>query len=265
MNITTMVDAVRKKNPLVHNITNQVVTNFTANGLYALGASPVMANATEEAADMAKNADALLLNIGTLTSQQVDAMISAGKAANEKGIPVVFDPVGVGATPYRNQVAARIVDQVQLAMIRGNAGEISQLAGLEAEVRGVDTIGTFDPNEIASHATRVLHVPVMVTGKQDVITDGKQRFEIANGTPFMTKVTGTGCLLGAVVASFLAIEQDYVKAATAATVFYDVAAELAVQKANGPGSFQMAFLDALANTTSNDVSERANISHHIIK
>ncbi|CQR48340.1 Hydroxyethylthiazole kinase [Paraliobacillus sp. PM-2] len=264
MSLTTMINAVRKKNPLVHNITNQVVINFTANGLYALGASPVMANAIEEAADMARNADALLLNIGTLTSDQVDAMIEAGRAANDKGIPVIFDPVGVGATPYRNQAASRILNEVKVTMIRGNAGEVSQLAGLEAQVRGVDSSGSFDNQSIARHAQQILGIPVLVTGEKDVITDGKSLFEVSNGTPMLTKVTGTGCLLGAVVAAFLATGEDKVKTATAAVMFYNVAAEKAAQNAEGPGSFQIAFLDALASTTSVDVSADARITHHIV-
>ncbi|WP_256860406.1 hydroxyethylthiazole kinase [Paraliobacillus ryukyuensis] len=266
MNIPMMIDAVRSKNPLIHNITNQVVVNFTANGLYALGASPVMANAVEETADMARNADALLLNIGTLTSDQVEAMIEAGKVANEKGIPVVFDPVGVGATPYRNQVAAKILEEVNVSIVRGNAGEVSQLAGLEAEVRGVDASGTTEGKAIARHAVEALGVPVLVTGKTDVITDGKQLFEASNGSSLLTKVTGTGCLLGSVVAAFLASHPDeaVVKAATAAVTFYNVAAEQATAHANGPGSFQMAFLDALTETTNRTVSANANTKHHIL-
>ncbi len=264
MSLTTLINDVRRKNPLVHNITNQVVINFTANGLYALGASPVMANAIEEAGDMAGNADALLLNIGTLTSDQVDAMIEAGKAANAKGIPVVFDPVGVGATPFRNQVASQILNEVKITLVRGNAGEISQLAGLEAQVRGVDSSGSFDNKSIARQAEQTLGIPVLVTGEKDVITDGKALFEVSNGTQLLTKVTGTGCLLGAVIAAFLATGEDIVKSATAAVVYYNVAAEKAAQQAKGPGSFQLAFLDALASTTSEDVSRHAKIKHHIL-
>ncbi|MFB1050298.1 hydroxyethylthiazole kinase [Paraliobacillus sp. JSM ZJ581] len=264
MSLTTLINAVRQKNPLVHNITNEVVVNFTANGLYAIGASPVMANAMEEAADMAKNADALLLNIGTLTGDQADVMIEAGKAANEKGIPVVLDPVGVGATPYRNQVASRILNEVKLTMIRGNAGEVSQLVGLEAQVRGVDSSGSFDNISIARHAEQELGIPVLVTGEKDVITDGKDLFEVSNGAPLLTKVTGTGCLLGSVVAAFLATGENHVKAAAAAVVFYNVAAEKAAKNVNHPGSFQIAFLDALASTTSEDVSTHAKITHRIL-
>lgn len=260
-NITRMIELVREKEPLVHNITNEVVVNYTANGLYAIGASPVMASAIEEVADMAKNVDGLLLNLGTLTSNQAEAMIVAGKAANEKGIPVVLDPVAVGATPLRIAVASRILDEVKISLIRGNAGEISNLAGIEAEVRGVDTVGTLDNRKVAIHAAKFLGVPVMVTGKEDVITDGKEVYTISNGTPLLTKVTGTGCLLGAVIVAFLATGEDTVQAATAAVAYYGVAAEQAAKHATAPGSFQIAFLDALFETNGQDVSEKIKIQH----
>lgn len=260
-NITEMIELVRKNQPLVHNITNEVVVNYTANGLYAIGASPVMASAIEEVGDMARNADALLLNIGTLTSNQAEAMIVAGKAANEKGIPVVLDPVAVGATQLRSQVATRILSEVTISLIRGNAGEVSNLAGLKAEVKGVDAVGTLDNQKVAKHAVKQLGVPVMVTGEQDVITDGNDMYIISNGTPLLTKVTGTGCLLGAVAAAFLATGEKTVQAATAAVAFYGVAAERAALKATAPGSFQIAFLDALSETNAQDVSYKINIQH----
>ncbi|WP_157967905.1 hydroxyethylthiazole kinase [Paraliobacillus sp. X-1268] len=259
--ITRMIELVREKEPLVHNITNEVVVNFTANGLYAIGASPVMASAIEEVGEMAKNADGLLLNIGTLTSNQAEAMIVAGKAANEKGIPVVLDPVAVGATSLRSEVASRILEEVKISLIRGNAGEISNLSGAKAEVRGVDSVGTLDNRSVAIHAAKQLGVPVMVTGVKDVITDGKELYTISNGTQLLTKVTGTGCLLGAVIAAFLTTGEKPLLAATAAVAFYDVAAERARQNASAPGSFQIAFLDALFETNAQHVSEKINITH----
>lgn len=253
---------MRVKQPLIHNITNQVVINFTANGLYALGAAPVMANAVEEAADMASNADGLLLNIGTLTTQQVDAMILAGKAANKKGIPVVFDPVGVGATPFRTAAAKKILDNVEVTIIRGNAGEIGFLAGLDSKMKGVDAVSSVDNKQLALQAVQVLGIPVIVTGKQDIITDGSDCYSVENGDPLLTKVTGAGCLLSSVVTAFLASGYNTLESATSAVGFYGIAAEVAAQHTSAPGSFQMAFLDALYQLNEEVVTETIRIEKH---
>ncbi|WP_138418874.1 hydroxyethylthiazole kinase [Aquibacillus sediminis] len=263
--LTLLIDKVREKQPLVHNITNQVVINFTANGLYALGAAPVMANAVEEAAEMARNADALSINIGTLTASQVEAMILAGQAANDKGIPVVLDPVGVGATPFRTEVAEKIIKHVNISLIRGNAGEISQLAGIDSHVRGVDGAEmAISHQQIARQAVRQLGVPVVVTGKQDVITDGETCYQVDNGDTLLTRVTGTGCLLSSVIAAFLATDERVVEAATSAVGFYNVAAEVAATHTSAPGSFQVAFLDALYQLKSDIVEETIKLDYSIL-
>jgi len=255
-----LLTSVRRHRPLVHNITNVVVTNFTANGLYALGASPVMAYAHEEVADMAKIAGALVLNMGTLTADQVEAMIIAGKSANEHGVPVIFDPVGAGATPYRTQVAQRICQEVDLAIIRGNVSEIANCIGEGWEIKGVDAgnVGG-DVEELARRAAKQLNTVVAITGKVDVITDGNSLYTVSNGDEMLTLVTGTGCLLSSVLGAYAAVEKDYVAAATAGIVMYGVAAELAREKANQPGSFQIAFLDSLYEISPQLVEERARI------
>ena len=257
--IISLIDKVREEKPLIHNITNQVVINFTANGLLALGASPVMANAKEEAADMAGVADALVLNIGTLTSPQVEAMLAAGKAANQKGIPVVFDPVGAGATPWRNEVAARILDQVDISVIRGNAGEIASLAGTDAAMKGVDSVFRGSNEEIVAKTIKQLGVPVIVTGKEDIIASASKTYTGQNGDPVLTRVTGAGCLLSSVVAAFLTVEEDVVDAAAAAVSFYGIAAETAAETAAGPGSFQPAFLDALFHLKPEQIREKIRL------
>ncbi|WP_245831009.1 hydroxyethylthiazole kinase [Sediminibacillus massiliensis] len=261
--ITNLLIKLREEKPLIHNITNNVVINFTANGLLALGASPVMANAGEEAADMAGVADALILNIGTLTSPQVEAMILAGKAANQKGIPVVFDPVGVGATPYRNQSAKRILDEVEVSIIRGNAGEIAFLAGVDTQMKGVDSAFAGNNRAIAIKAADNLGIPVIVTGAEDIITDGVKGFTVSNGNPLLTKVTGAGCLLSSVVGAFLAVGEDSLEAAAAAVSAYGVAAEIAVADGNGPGTFQPAFLDSLYLITEKILEKKATINEWI--
>ncbi|MEY8349874.1 hydroxyethylthiazole kinase [Bacillus cereus] len=260
--IAKVVEKVRESNPLVHNITNVVVTNFTANGLLALGASPVMAYAKEEVAEMASIAGALVLNMGTLRPEEVEAMLIAGKSANTHHVPVLFDPVGAGATSYRTEVARHIPSEVKLAMIRGNAAEIANVINEKWEIKGVDAgAGNGDVVGIAKQAADELDTVAVITGKEDVVTDGERTVIIRNGHPILTKVTGTGCLLTSVMGAFAAVEKDYVKAAVAALTFYGVAAEIAASKTveQGPGSFQIEFLNQLANTTANDIAQYGNI------
>ncbi|QWU43388.1 hydroxyethylthiazole kinase [Bacillus sp. NP247] len=260
--ISKVADLVRESNPLVHNITNVVVTNFTANGLLALGASPVMAYAKEEVAEMASIAGALVLNMGTLRSEEVEAMLLAGKSANTNGVPVLFDPVGAGATSYRTEVARHIPAEIDLAVIRGNAAEIANVINEKWEIKGVDA-GTGNGNvvNIAKQAADELNTVAVITGEEDVVTDGERTILIRNGHPILTKVTGTGCLLTSVIGAFVAVEKDYVKATVAALIFYGVAAEIAASKTvkNGPGSFQIEFLNQLANTTSDDIKKYGKI------
>ncbi|MFX3623568.1 MAG: hydroxyethylthiazole kinase [Ectobacillus sp.] len=260
--IANTLKQVRGQNPLVHNITNVVVTNFTANGLLALGASPVMAYAKEEVAEMAGIAGALVLNIGTLKREDIEAMIIAGKAANERRVPVVFDPVGAGATSYRTETARRILQEVHVALIRGNAAEIANVIGQAWAIKGVDAgEGAGNVVELAQTAARTLNVAVAITGKEDVVTDGSTTYAVSNGHPLLTKVTGTGCLLTSVIGAFAAVEQDILKAAASALVSYGVAAEIAaVRKGEeGPGSFQMEFLNQLAKVGGEEICSRGAI------
>ncbi|WP_413378715.1 hydroxyethylthiazole kinase [Alkalihalobacillus sp. 1P02AB] len=252
------LEKIRQENPLIHSMTNVVVTNFTANGLLALGASPVMAYAKEEVADMAKIAGALLLNIGTLSDEQVEAMIIAGKSANEAGVPVVLDPVGAGATALRTESAKRILEEVNVTVLRGNAGEISSLVGIEGQVKGVDGAVEGEYTEIASEAARLFKCFTVVTGQVDIVSDGHENYSVANGHPWLTKVVGTGCLLGAVLASFLAVAKgEEVNALQAGLAYYGIAAEKAFEqtKEQGIGSFQIEFLNQLQSVTDQDVDQ----------
>lgn len=252
---------VREVNPLVHNITNVVVTNFTANGLLALGASPVMAYAAEEVSEMAKIASSLVLNIGTLNPQTVESMILAGKAANESAIPVIFDPVGAGATRYRTETAQRILKEVKVTVVRGNAAEVANVVGEKWEIKGVDA-GRGNQNivELAITAAQKLKTVVVITGKEDVITDGVRTYTVANGHPILTKVTGTGCLLSSVIGAFSAVENNPITASVAALAFYGVAAEKAANRTSekGPGSFQIEFLDQLSQVSAEDIKQYSN-------
>lgn len=253
-----LLDRLRSERPLVHNITNMVVTNFTANGLLALGASPVMAYALEEVADMAKGSGALVLNIGTLTAELVEACIVAGKAANKAGVPVLLDPVGAGATPYRTESALTILREVNVGIVRGNAAEIAHLAGENREIKGVDGGGNEAGGaavELAVRAALKLGTVVAVTGIEDVITDGTAVYVVTGGDELLSRVTGAGCLLTSVMGAFAAVESDRLRAGAAALALYGAAAETAVSAAGGrgPGSFQIAFLDALAGLDSHSV------------
>ncbi|WP_394232360.1 hydroxyethylthiazole kinase [Niallia oryzisoli] len=254
--VHALLKKVRETNPLIHNITNIVVANFSANGLLALGASPVMADAVEEAAEMAKAAAAVVLNMGTLNRETVEAMIAAGKSANECGIPVILDPVGVGATAYRTEAAKKLVKEVKVSIVRGNAAEIANLIGEKWEIKGVDAgIGEGNVYSLCAQAAKRLRTVVVVTGKEDIISDGDLTYIVHNGHPILTKVTGTGCLLSAVVGAFAAVETNYLDAATAALVFYGVAAEIAANKTDeqGPGSFQIEFLNQLSLVSSSEI------------
>ncbi|QHT63638.1 hydroxyethylthiazole kinase [Paenibacillus lycopersici] len=260
------LDLVRARNPLVHNITNWVVTGFTANGLLAMGASPIMAYAHEEVADVAKISGAVLLNMGTLDASVVQSILLAGKSANAHGVPVVFDPVGAGATPYRTEAAQRIVREVKLTALRGNVAEVANVVGESWSIKGVDAgAGEGDVAALAVRAAKKLGCLVVITGKDDVVTDGETTFVVSNGHPILTQVTGTGCLLGSVVGAFLAVAGDAgarLEAAAEALAFYGVAAELAyaATEGRGPGSFQIEFLNQLALVTPDTLKAKAAIA-----
>ncbi len=252
--------AIRETRPLIHNITNLVVMNWTANVILAVGASPVMAHALEEVREMASMAKAVVLNMGTLEADWVEAMITAGKTANELDIPVVFDPVGVGATSYRNQSAARIMAEVDLAVIRGNAAEILSLAGKSAEIKGVDSLvsSDFDSTQFNEIAER-FHTVLAVTGERDYVCNGNTCCEIRGGHRMFQTVTGTGCAASAVCACFTAVEKDYFHAAIQALAFYGIAGKEAAKHASGPGTFQMHLLDRLAGITEADLKSLTGV------
>jgi hydroxyethylthiazole kinase len=251
---------VRERKPLVHQITNYVVMNETANATLALGALPVMAHAREEVAEMVRLAGALVLNIGTLSPHWVEAMLIAGTAANEAGVPVVLDPVGAGATTYRTETARLIVDQVDVAVLRGNAGEIATLVGVEAEVRGVESIAAgADAAAIARAAATTLGVVASVTGPVDHVSDGVRLAAIANGDPLLAAVTGTGCMSSAITGCFLAVAEPF-EAAVAALVAFGVAGEDAARDAKGPGSFHVGLYDALAALNPDSLDGRARVT-----
>jgi hydroxyethylthiazole kinase len=258
----TTLRALRERRPLVHQITNYVVMNETANATLALGALPVMAHAREEIEEMVALAGALVLNIGTLSPHWVEAMIAAGRAAGAAGTPVVLDPVGAGATRYRTETTKQILEEVDVTVLRGNAGEVATLVGVSAEVRGVESIGAGDdPAELARLAARSLGVVASVTGPVDHVSDGERGLAIANGHELLASVTGTGCMSSAITGCFLAVKGDEpLEAAAEALAAFGVAAEAAARDANGPGTFHANLYDALAALDPETLGARARIS-----
>lgn len=244
------ISELRRKAPLIHNITNYVTVNDCANAVLAIGASPIMADDIGEAADIAAVSSALVLNIGTLNRRIVESMLAAGKKANECGVPVVLDPVGAGASALRNQAVQSILKQVRISILRGNSSELSYVAGMQASTKGVDASGSDAGKDAASIAEAVagrFGCIAAVTGAVDAISDGKRLVRVHNGHPMLSRVTGTGCMTSALVGSFAAVCSPFC-AAVAGIASMGVAGELAFEKAgaDGTGSFHAAVLDALS-------------------
>jgi hydroxyethylthiazole kinase len=263
MTVSTGADLrlLREHKPLVHQITNYVVMNETANATLALGALPVMAHAIEEVEEMASVAGALVLNIGTLSQHWIEAMLLAAKAANRAGVPIVLDPVGAGATTLRTETAKRIVGETEMAVVRGNAAEVATLAGRQAEIRGVESLGAADSGaELARQAARELGAVVAVTGPVDHVSDAERVVAVSNGHELLGTVSGTGCMSTAITGCFLAVRPEAPLETTAeALAAFGVAGEDAAQGANGPGTFHAQLYDALYNLDPETIDERVRV------
>lgn len=260
ISIAENLTELRAKSPLVHNITNFVVMNYTANALLAIGASPVMAHAIEEVEDMVAIAGALVINIGTLSPQWVEGMKKAMQAAKKLGKPIILDPVGAGATPYRNSVLSELLNTASPTLIRGNASEILALAGANIRTKGVDsTADSMDSLQAAKILSKQFNCVVSVSGATDVIVSQDQVAYVENGVPLMTRVTGMGCSASAMAGAFCAIQPDAFEAGIAAAAVMGVCGEKAYEKAQLPGSFQIAFLDALAAVTTEELASKGSV------
>ena len=252
--------ALREKKPLIHNITNFVVMNYTANALLAMGASPVMAHAPNEVEDMVSFAGALVLNIGTLTDEWIASMIIAGKKASALGKPIILDPVGSGATALRTNSAKKIIEAAEISVIRGNASEILSLRHEKSRTKGVDSVHAVDEAaETAKGLARELDTTLAITGPVDLVTDGKQVVRISNGHPLMGYVTGTGCTATAAIGAFLSVDADPLSAAATALAYFGLAGEVAGEKASAPGSFMIQMIDALYTITPEKLREGCRI------
>lgn len=253
--------ALRAQKPLIHNITNFVVMNYTANALLAMGASPVMAHAPNEVEEMVGLAGALVLNIGTLTDEWIDSMLTAGKAAAGRGIPVVLDPVGSGATALRTRSARRIISDVRPAVIRGNASEVLSLGDASSKTKGVDALHAVDDAaRTAGALARELNAVLAITGPVDLVTDGSRMARVANGHFLMGCVTGTGCTATAAIGAFMAVDPDPLGAAATALAYFGLAGEVAAQTASAPGSFMIRMLDALYTISPEQLREGCKIA-----
>lgn len=254
------LEAVRQERPLIHNITNYVVMNVTANALLAAGAAPVMAHASEEVEEMVSMAGALVLNIGTLSPPWIDAMLLAGRRANELEIPVILDPVGSGATSFRTETARRILMEIKVAVVRGNASEVISLLDSDSTTKGVESIhGVSEAVDTAVSLARDLMSTVVITGEEDLVTDGDRICRVGNGHPLMGRITGAGCAATALIGAFCAVDSDSVESSATALAFFGLAGEKAARASHGPGSFQAALLDALYELTSVDLQEGSKI------
>jgi hydroxyethylthiazole kinase len=250
----SLLNKVRELKPLVHHITNYVTANDCANITLEIGASPVMADAIGEAADIASIAGALVLNIGTLNENTIPSMIAAGKAANAKGIPVIFDPVGAGASKLRNDTTLMITNEIKLSVLRGNNSEIRFIAGLRSQTKGVDAsendiAGADSTGQMAKDLANKLGCVVVISGAIDIISDGKKIFFIENGHPMLCDQTGTGCMCSSLIGSFCgAVPDDPFTAAITAMLCMGIAGEIAFKKAGklGNGSFRIALHDAIS-------------------
>ncbi len=241
---------VRKNRPLVHHITNYVTVNDCANITICAGGAPIMADAIEEVAEMTGIVGALVLNIGTLNKVQIASMIAAGRKANELKIPVILDPVGAGATRFRTDTARRLLAELEITILKGNAGEIGVLAGADGKVRGVDSAGlTGDPVAVAKEFALSDGLTVVVSGATDIVTDGRRVLLVENGHPMMGGISGTGCMAASVTGACAAESKDPVLAAAAALAALGIAGERAATGARGPYSFKVALFDELAGLT----------------
>lgn len=268
--VVELLNRLKNKKPLIHNITNYVTVNDCANILLAIGASPIMADDLKEAEDITSIASALVINIGTLNERTIESMIASGKKANELNIPVVLDPVGAGASLFRNETTKRILEEIKISVLRGNMSEIKFIAGLESETKGVDASESdlkSDSDEgirVAKSLAKRFNCTVAITGVCDIVSDGEKSVTIENGTKMLSNVTGTGCMTTALVGGYLGAyetKEDLFIAAVSGIVSMGICGEIAEERAGsiGLGSFHMAIIDAVSNLDEEDLLKRSKI------
>lgn len=255
-----LLKRLRRQKPVIHHLTNWVTIYDCANIVKALGASPVMAHAPQEVAEMSAIASALVLNIGTLTTDFVESMKLAAKSANKKGIPVILDVCGCGATQLRNQKSLELLDEVKINIIKGNSSEVARASGAQVMTKGVDALEVKqDLLELAKALACKKDCTVVITGKEDIVTDGKKAYLVKNGSKMLTHVVGTGCMAASVIGTFAAVEKDLALAAASGLCCYGIAAELAAKSSQGPGTFKEKLFDCIFNLDEATVSKMQRI------
>ena len=260
MEIYSILEKIRTQKPLVHHLTNWVTIYDCANIVKVLGASPVMAHAKEESGDMAKLGASLVLNIGTLTPDFIESMKVAAKSANKKGIPVILDVCGAGATPFRDEKSFELLDGVRIDVIKGNASEIARIAGENVQTKGVDSVDVEkDLINLARHLAEKRNATVVITGKEDIVVDKDRQYIVKNGHELMSHVVGTGCMASSVIGTFCAVEKDLAKASAAALSCFGIAGELAAKESKGPGSFKESLYDNIYKLDRNTVEKMQRI------
>ena len=268
--VVELLNRLKNKKPLIHNITNYVTVNDCANILLAIGASPIMADDLKESADITSIASALVINIGTLNERTIESMIASGKKANELNIPVVLDPVGAGASSFRNETTKRILEEIKISVLRGNMSEIKFIAGLESETKGVDAsesdLKSYSDEgiRVAKSLAKRFNCTVAITGVCDIVSDGEKSVTIENGTKMLSNVTGTGCMTTALVGGYLGAcetKEDLFIAAVSGIVSMGICGEIAEERAGniGLGSFHMAIIDAVSNLDEDALLNRSKI------
>ena len=253
-------EALHNKRALVHHITNYQTVNDSANVVLAIGASPIMADEISEVEEMVGICDALVLNIGTANERTIASMLRAGKAANAKGIPVVLDPVGIGATSFRAQSVTKLMESISFSVIRGNMAEIKTLAGLKARSAGVDSLEEeSEGSYIAFDLAQKLDCVIAITGKIDIVADAKSCYTLHNGDILLRSVTGTGCMSTSLIGSFLGASKNPLYSAIAGILTMSISGEIAA-KSKGIGTFHTSLLDAIGNMNLKTIYEKSNIS-----
>ncbi len=265
--VGNLLENIKKKKPLVHSITNYVTATDCANIILAIGGSPTMADFSKEVEAISSIASAVVLNMGIINDDMVEAMIIAGKKANECGIPVIFDPVGAGVAPYRNSVAQRLLKEVKMNIIRGNISEIKFISGISSVTKGVDAsesdmnMTNDDKVSVAKNLAKKLNCTVAITGAQDIISDGERNVILSNGSKMLANVTGTGCMTSALCGAYAGSTNDYFIAAIGAVLSMSISGEISEEKNKniGLGSFHVGIMDAISNLTAEIIKEKVRI------
>lgn len=263
--ISANLTSIKEKSPLIHHITNYVTVNDCANIVLAIGGSPVMADDLEEVAEMVGFASALVLNIGTLNSRTIESMLVAGRRAKELGVPVILDPVGVGATKLRTDTAEKLIKELKPEVIRGNMSEIKVLAGQNVAIKGVDSLADEQGGSIIARTFAFeLNCVIAITGKTDVVSDGRQVCLLDNGHRILADVTGTGCMTSSLVATFCGVTKDYFTASVAGIISMGLAGEMSqasLRHGEGIGTFRSRLFDSIYNLSPETLAKEGKIRY----